>query len=220
MVTQSWLILLGAVLLKSTIFARSQKHLSFTMGFMGMIAGNVLTTIIGVIVAALIGSGPIIFAGALIVWPLCIWPARRILAAMNHTWLNSFSPVGMAFVMVLLLVASCFLFASSMLFTGSKPSLTYWLFKLAAVYLALIVSIVLTAFWEEWTVWKLSRLPAEFAGYVQPVIRANLVVLFCVMLFAAGVALPKRLKSPDFLINLRWLPHASLVANNKLALDK
>ena len=81
-----------------------------------------------------------------------------------------------------------------------------------AIFTALIVSIVLTAFWEEWVVWKLSRSPVEFTGFIQPVIRANLVVLLCVMLFAAGIALPQRLKSPNFLVKLGLVHQTSLEA--------
>jgi len=112
--------------------------------------------------------------------------------------------------MAVALVASCFLFGISSLFADSNHLAVYWIWKLAAVYTALIVSIVLTAFWEEWVVWKLSRCPIEFTGYVQPVIRANLVVLLCVMLFAVGVALPQRFKSPNFLVKLGLIHQSGL----------
>ena len=55
------------------------------------------------------------------------------------------------------------------------------------------------AFWEEWVVWKCSSCPVDYAGFVCSVIRANLIVLLCVMAFAAAVALPQRLKSADFM---------------------
>ena len=211
MLTSSWIVLFAAVALKSIIFSFSQKKLSFPRAFALMVTGNVLTTIVGMIVAALIGSGPIMFIGALIVWPLCILPARRFIVAANYPWVKRFSAGGLAGVMALALVASCFLFGISSLFADSNHLAVYWIWKLTAVYTALIVSIVLTAFWEEWVVWKLSRCPVEFTGYVQPVIRANLVVLFCVMLFTAGIVLPQRLKSPNFLVKLGLIHHASLV---------
>jgi len=214
MLTSSWIVLFAAVTIKSIIFSFSQKKLNFSRAFMFMVAGNILTTIIGVIVAALIGSGPIMFVGAFIVWPLCILPAKRVIAVANYPWLKRFSAVGLAAVMAVTLVASCFLFGISSLFADSNHLAVYWIWKLAAVYTALIVSIVLTAFWEEWVVWKLSRCPVEFTGYVQPVIRANLVVLLCVMLFAAGITLPQRLKSPNFLVKIGLIFSPSLGVEN------
>ena len=211
MLTSSWIVLFAAVAIKSIIFSFSQKKLSFAHAFVLMVSGNILTTMVGVIVAALIGSGPIMFIGALIVWPLCILPAKRFIVAANYPWVKRFSPGGLAGVMALALVASCFLFEISSLFADSNHLAVYWIWKLVAVYTALIVSLVLTAFWEEWVVWKLSRCPVEFTGYVQPVIRANLVVLLCVMLLAAGITLPQRLKSPNFLVRLGLIHHASLV---------
>jgi hypothetical protein len=214
----SWVALLAAVILKSVIFSFLQKKLSFPRAFMLMVAGNILTTVVGFLVAALIGSGPIMFFGALIVWPLCILPAKRAIAAVNHPWLKRFTAGSLAAVMALALVASCFLFGISSLFADSNHLGVYWIWKLTAVYTALIVSIVLTAFWEEWVVWKLSRCPVEYTGYVQPVIRANLVILLCVMLFAAGVALPQRLKSHNFLVKLGLIPSISLEVKNQSSL--
>jgi len=202
MLTSSWVVLLAAVTLKAIIFSFSQKKLSVPNAFALMIVGNSLTTVIGVIVAALIGSGPIMFIGALIVWPLCYMPAKRVIAVANYPWVKRFSAGGLAALMAFALVVSCFLFGISSLFADSNHLAIYWIWKLAAVYTALIVSIVLTAFWEEWVVWKLSRCPVEFTGYVKPVVRANLAVLLCVMLLAAGIALPQRFKSPNFLVKL------------------
>ena len=215
MLTSSWIVLLVAVTVKAIIFSSSQKKLSFPHAFVLMAAGNVLTTVIGVIVAALIGSGPIMIVGAFIVWPLCFLPAKRAIAAANFPLLKKFSAGGLAALMSFALVVSCFLFGISSLFADSNHLVVYWMWKFTAVYAALTVSIVLTAFWEEWVVWKLSRCPVGFTGYVKPVIRANLVVMLCVMLFAAGVALPQRLKSPNFLVKLGLVHRASLETKNR-----
>ena len=209
MLTSSWIVLLAAVTLKAIIFSFSQKKLTVPNAFVLMVAGNILTTVIGVIVAALIGSGPIMFVGAFIVWPLCYLPAKRVLAVAKYPWLKKFSAGGWAALMAVALVVSCFLFGISSLFADSNHLTVYWIWKLAAVYTALVVSIALTSFWEEWVVWKLSRSPVEFTGYVKPVIRANLVVLLCVMLLAAGIALPQRLKSPNFLVRLGLIHHTT-----------
>jgi hypothetical protein len=206
----SWILLLAVVSLKSIIFSFLQKQLHFFHALLLMFIGNILTTVIGVIAAAMIGSGPIIVIGFLVVWMLCVIPARRFLAATKTSWLKRFTPGAFAALMALALVISCILFAVSDAFMDHF--VIYWIWKLVAVYLALIVSIVLTAFWEEWVVWKLSRCPADYAGYVQPVIRANLIVLFCIMLIAAIVMLPQRLKSPNFLVRLGLVLHTKLEA--------
>ncbi|HUA38280.1 MAG TPA: hypothetical protein VMA35_07750 [Candidatus Sulfopaludibacter sp.] len=199
-IAPSWIVLLAVVAIKAVIFAVLQKRLSFIRASLLMFAGNVLTTFIGIIAAVLIGSGPIFVIGMLIVWPLCLMPARRFLAVVKRRRLKRFTPGSFSGVMVLALAASCFLFAVSSAFIDSNHLVMYWLWKLAAVYTALIVSILLTSFWEEWVIWKFSRCPADYTGFVSPVVRANLVVLFGVMLFAAGVALPQRLHSPNFLV--------------------
>ncbi|HTJ00446.1 MAG TPA: hypothetical protein VL527_16320 [Dongiaceae bacterium] len=212
LVFESWMALLLVVAVKSTIFACSQKHLSIPRALALMLLGNVLTTIVGVLVAGLVGSGAILFLGLFIVWPLCLPPARRLVAAVKHPWIQFFSGDSPAVIMVLALMISCFLFAMSQSFADAEHLAVYWMWKLVAVYLALLVSLILTAFWEEWVVWKFSRCPAEFSGYVQPVLRANLTVLLGVMLVGAALILPQRLKSPDFLVSLVriFTPHAGV----------
>lgn len=215
MLVRSWLILLAVVATKAVIFAVLQKRLSFMRASGLMLAGNVLTTFIGAIAAALIGSGPAWVIGALIVWPLCVMPARRLLTTVKRPWLERFTPASLAGLMAFALVVSCFLFAISSIFIDSNLLVIYWLWKLVAVYAALIVSIVLTAFWEEWVIWKFSRCPVDYTGFVSPVIRANLVVLLGVMLFAAGAALPQRLRSPNFLLPYSLKYHWGLEVKNQ-----
>jgi len=202
LLTRSWIILFLAVALKTLLFAVLQKHLSFIRASLLMFAGNVLTAFVGVLAAAMIGSGPIMLIGIFIVWGLSLIPARRLLTIVKHPCLGKFNAAGLAGSMSLALAASCLLFGISARFADTNQLMVYWVWKIIAVYLALAVSIILTAFWEEWVVWKFSSCPADYSGYVQPVIRANLVVLMCIMLFAAAVTLPKRLKSPNFLVKL------------------
>jgi hypothetical protein len=196
--------------MKAGVFAFTQKRLSFVRALLLMVAGNVLTTFIGLLAAAMIGSGGIMLVGFVIVWAVCIVPAKRLLATVKRPWLDKFSAGGLAAMMSFALALSCILFAVSAEFADSNQMAVYWIWKLAAVYTALIVSIVLTAFWEEWIVWKFSSCPLEYSGYVKPVIRANLVVLLCVMLFGAAVTLPKRFKSHDFLVSLGLVNETSL----------
>ncbi|HWF20389.1 MAG TPA: hypothetical protein VG754_14050 [Verrucomicrobiae bacterium] len=217
----SWVALASVVVIKSIIFSFSQKKLNFGRAFAFMIAGNVLTTLIGVIVAVMMGSGGLTLLGALIVWPLCVPPARRVLATSDQKWLKRLSAGSLAFLMTLAFIASCILFALSYFNEDETHLAVHWVLKLGAVYIALIASLVLTAFWEEWVVWKLSCCAVEYTGYVQPVIRANLIVLLCVMLYAAAVMLPQRLKSPHFLAQLyrQTVPLASPTGDTYGRLD-
>src|SRR5258706_166559 len=102
--------------------------------------------------------------------------------------------------MTVCLVLSCVLFGVAREIMSPQNIMSYWVLKLLAIYLALVVSIVLTVFWEEWVVWRLSRSPAGEVSFVQPVIRANLIVLLAVMVVSAGVMIPQRLKNPGFIV--------------------
>lgn len=198
--TGSFTVLVGAVLLKCIAFGLFQKRISFFRSALYMLAGNLLTTVVGVIAGAMLASGVLWLIALPIVWLLSILPAKRLIAAAPNSRLAGTSAGALAAKMTGGLALSCILFMLAMAAIDSQSAMFYWIFKLAAIYAALAISIVLSAFWEEWVVWKFSRSADTDTSFAIPVIRANLLVLIVVMGVAAALMLPQRLKSPDFLV--------------------
>jgi len=189
--------LLVAVAAKCLIFGALQKRLSFVRGALFMLLGNVLTTFIGVLAAALLGTYPPAWLfTAPIFWVLCLPATRRMSSAGSKSWLGRQHPFTLATLMTAALLSSFFLFGIGTIIM--EPLALYWGVKVIAVYLALLVSIGLTAFWEEWTVWRLSRADATDRVFVSPAIRSNLVVFFGIALYGAIVIFPARMKSPNY----------------------
>jgi len=204
---KSLAVLCIAVLLKCGTYAVLQKNAAFGRSFLFMLFANVLSSVVGFISAALIASW-VWLIGVPIVWGLCLLPAKRLLAAAPYPWLARGSPGTVAAFMTFALMVSCFLFVFGEQAVSANAWLVYWILKFLAIYLALMVSITLSAFWEEWLIWRLSFRPATDVSFVGPVIRANLLVLLCLMIFAASIILPKRLKAPHFLVTSDTIQHS------------
>jgi hypothetical protein len=194
-ITLSFIFLGLVVLLKSAAFARLQKKVSFPKALLWMLGANVLTSIIGVTAPAMIGSGFALFVGLPLIWGLCLLPVHRFITAAPLSPLARWSPRSLAFGMTGGLVVSYLVFSIARMVHDSD-GFGLWMTKVVAIYLALIFGIALTAFWEEWVVWWLSRSDEHDLSFVQPVIRANLIVLVAVMLVSAAFMVPKRMKSP------------------------
>ena len=191
-------VILGVVvLLKSATFARFQQKITFTKALLWMLAANVVTSIIGVIVPAMIDSGAAMFIGIPLVWALCLLPAQRLIGAAPFPPLARFTPGQVAFGITLVLILSYLLLLISRTVHDSDTFFRYWLFKVPTVFVALLVGLVLTAFWEEWIVWRFSGSGDDDFSFVRPVIRANLIVLAAVMLISVAVIVPKRLRNSD-----------------------
>ena len=199
--TGAFAVLGAAVLLKSAAFARLQKTLSFSTALSWMLAANVLTFFVGVMTAAMIGKGGILLVGVPIVWLLYLLPAKRLIAAAPSTLFARFTPRALAFGMTAGLVLSYILFGVASMVQDSASAALYWVVKVAAVYVGLTIGIALTALFEEWIMWCFSRSAENDVTFVQPVIRANLIVLLGVMLISAAVIIPQRLKSPGFIVS-------------------
>jgi hypothetical protein len=195
--TVAFVILGVVVLLKSATFARFQQKITFTKALLWMLAANVVTSLIGVIVPAMIDSGAAMFVGIPLVWALCLLPAQRLIGAAPLTPLARFTPGQVAFGITLVLILSYLLLLISRTVHDSDTFLRYWLFKVPTVFVALLVGLVLTAFWEEWIVWRLADSEDDDFSFVRPVIRSNLIVLATVMLISVAVMIPKRLRNPD-----------------------
>jgi hypothetical protein len=195
--TAGFAILGIVVVLKSATFARFQQKLTFTKALLWMLAANVVTSIVGVVVTAMIDSGAAMFIGIPLVWALCLLPAQRLIESAPVGPLARFTSGQVAFGITLVLVFSYLLLLISRTVHDSDTFLRYWLFKVPTLFVALIVGLVLTAFWEEWIVLRLSNSGDDDFSFVRPVIRSNLLVLAAVMLISVGVIVPKRLRSRE-----------------------
>lgn len=199
----STVALVLAVAVKCVVFAALQKRLSFARGALFMFIGNVLTTFIGALAAALVASSlPIWLSTLPIVWALCLPAARRMTFAAPGSWLARRAPATLAALMTVAFAVSCFMFILAQGAIYAEQLALYWTVKFAAVFIALLVSIALTAFWEEWVVWRLTGSNDSDLSFVVPAIRSNLVVFFGVALYAAILIIPSRLKAHDFLVHL------------------
>jgi hypothetical protein len=195
----SILVLAMAVVLKSVLFAVFERRLPRLHAAWRMFLGNVLTSFVGLFVAAMIASAPSFWLiGAPLVCALCWLPTQRLVKAAPFPWLARRSPSALAGAMTGAMVASCILFMAGRGALETHQHVLYWTIKLAAIFLALLASMTLTTVWEEWAIWRLSS-RSEGTGFFASVLRANLYVLLFVMAVPAVLILPKRLKSPDFL---------------------
>jgi len=193
------LLMLGlAVLVKSALFTVFERRLPRFRAAWRMFVGNILTSFVGVLVAAMIGSGPAFLIGVPVVFLLCWLPARRLVKVAPLSWLTHVVPGMLAFIMTCALLASCILFGLGQEAITAHRFALYWTMKLVAISLALAASVTLTTVWEEWVIWRLSSRP-EGKGFFTSVLRTNLYVLVLVMAVPAAIMLPKRLKNPHFL---------------------
>jgi hypothetical protein len=197
--TGSILVLAVAVIAKSLLFAVFERRLPRLRAAWRMFLGNVLTSFVGLLVGAMIASGPVIWlVGVPLVCLLCWLPSRRLVKVAPLSWLAQNSAAGLAAMMTIAALASCILFMAGRGAIATHQLMLYWILKLAAIFLALLASVTLTTVWEEWVIWRLSSRP-EGKHFFGSVLRTNLYVLVLVMAVPAILILPKRLKSPDFL---------------------
>lgn len=195
--TRSLTVLAIAVVLKCALFVIFEKRIPRVHAAIFMFLGNIVSSIIGVLAAAMIGLPGTWMIAIPIVFLLSWIPGRRI--AQVRTGWNS---LAVAALLTVTLVVSVVFFVLGQWAMASENLAAYWIIKLIAIYLALIASIALSAAWEESMIWLLRARPAG-TNYFRTVIRANIYVLLFIMLFAAILMLPKRLKSPDFLAKTR-----------------
>ena len=213
----SILVLTMAVVLKSVLFALFERQLPRLQAAWRMFLGNVLTSFVGLVVTVMIASSPGIWLiGVPLVCVLCWLPARRLVRAAPLTWLALISPSALACTMASALVASCILFMVGRGALEAHQRVLYWVIKPAAIFLALFASITLSTVWEEWVIWRMSSRP-EGIGFFASALRANLYVLLVVMAVPAALILPKRLQSPDFLVQRHKLAVTHTTASDSSA---
>ncbi len=199
---ESLSVLLGAVAIKTVIFVLYEKAIAWYKAVLFMIIANCFSTVVGFSLS--LSFAPPFLA---IIIPfllfICWIPSKRLIALNPGGHFSGWNHYGLAVGVMILVFASWGLFASAQDAIGSRTPLhTYWVLKFLYVYSAIIISFALTTLWEEWVVSGLSRITSGKASFLKSVAFANLITLLVVMLYAAAMMLPIRLKSGNFLVQL------------------
>jgi len=195
--------LAGAVAIKCVAFVFLERQLKWPESVGYMILANVLSSLIGLLMAVVAATPPIMFVGLPLVYGLSLTPARRLLV--YKFWARP-SPritpgfVALAFPLGLFLSWVLFSVAADTMY--HRRYLSYWLLKFLYVALGLSMSILLTSAWEESVIARLAARKHGEGSYFDTVVRANYVTFGVILLVAAIRMLPRRLHSPGF---LAWL---------------
>ena len=220
---ESGVWLLVAVGVKCALYAFLEKGAPRRSSAAKMFVANIVSTLGGVVVSAFVFGIPVIFFVSLpVVGILSVMPARRLLIHLRRSEPSRVSVglVSAAFPIAMLVTTWLFVGAERALGSlsdmgrvigvplTSEPNLVrYWILKYLMVTLALLVSIVLSASWEEAVVARLGR--ADAPPFSEAVFRANFLTVGLVMFAAAIRMLPARLAAPHFLVELlRGLSHS------------
>jgi len=191
------------VAIKAIAFASLERRLSWFRAATFMVLANVLSTIVGILVAISFAMPVLLPIWLPVIWFLSRPPARRLLVALGDRRPKRLGPGGVASLVVLLLVASLFLFGAGQGAAVRHELGLYWALKLAYVWCALAISIFLTTFWEEHVVFALaSKHDPTATSYAVAAIRANLLVFLIAASAGAWMMLPERLRAPEHLVEL------------------
>jgi hypothetical protein len=190
-----WLLAAG-VLLKCFVFALLQKRMTFANAVVAMFVANIVSSVFGALAAFPLAVPMVGWFGLMLIMGVS-WPAARRYATL-------FRREGAAFPIVLIVVVgyvvSAVLLGFSQAAALDHQPVAFWVLKFAYVEVAIVISIGLTTFWEEYVVWWFASDDESDRALVVPVFRANAVMLGLLMLVGAIAVLPERLRSPDFLI--------------------
>lgn len=205
MLTQSILWLGLAIVLKCGVFVILERRLLWKRAIVVMFFANVISTILGILVAGFASSGS--SGGLVISLPIVYaigWMWQRRLAFLPKTGRRPIMSGGFAaFAFTGFFFLSAVLFALAGTALDGDKFVAYWLLKFFFVTVAAGTGIVLSAVMEEGVIAWLERTSITSQSFYPSVFRANYITLGAVLLVAAVRILPDRLRSPHFITS--WL---------------
>lgn len=200
MMTGVAILLPLAVAIKCVVFVRLEPGIARTDAVWMMIAANVYSSVMGVL-AAFSSAIPIFFIVSVpIIYLASKVPATRILNYVN--WGGQRVAIGKTFlatIFALSFIGTVFLWGFSQHYLAERAYVAYWFWKFIWVTVALALSIIMTASWEESAIARLANRKYGEATYLVSVVRANYVAFAVLLLIAAAMMLPTRLKNAGFL---------------------
>lgn len=198
----SFWALLAAVVLKSILFSQLQHNLPKFRAAWYMVVGNLLSTVVGIGVMMVFMLPGILPATLVITWMISSIPSKRLVLVSENVFIRRLGSTGVSFVLIGLLILSLIAFAAAQNAASAERLTLYWFLKVLYVDFALIVSLLLTTFWEEWIINRMADQNWEDSSFVLPAFRSNAIVLGIASIVAALMMLPKRFQSADWLVEL------------------
>jgi hypothetical protein len=163
---------------------------------------NIISTIIGAIVAVMFTSSYAFLPGGAILYLIFLIPARRLRQfkpfARTSSYILAFGLLFLTYITVV---------AFGVMSGNYATPYVYWPLKILMATLGVGISLIISVLYEEAIIAGMhKRRFKQVKSFVQPVLWGNIIALGIFMLIGAAIALPQRLRSPDFLIYLINLP--------------
>lgn len=185
--------------LKCAAFAYYEKKITKKFAVISMLLANIFSTMMGLVFIIPFSGPEVFFPFLLVIILVAYFPSKRLV---KHFNLKT-KPILVSVLISFLIIVNLILLQLAQSFMSDNAFL-YWILKFLYIILALSISTGLTILWEEWII---SLLAKKYSGlenesFMETVTKANLTALFIIALVSAGIMLPKRLSSPNFLIGL------------------
>jgi len=193
LLTKSLLFLGLAVLLKLIAFVYFERSISWYKAVSFMLIANILSSVIGVLAAWPVATPAAFLIGIPLVYGISLLPAKQLTQRFKLETRARFNHRVIACFITVLYLTSVGLWGGAEGAFKTENLGEYWVLKLAYIYIALIISMGLTIFYEEWVVSKLTKRGQEVTPFLVSVTRANLVTMLFIMSVAAVMILPRRM---------------------------
>jgi hypothetical protein len=198
----SFLALAIVVAIKSVLFVRFSR-IGWARGVGFMVAANVVSSVPGFLVAGLLSSSFLTWAGLLIALPLSAWIVGLFFASSlkgtQWSWLSPDRFATATFVLGAVSLVGAWILSYSAWAAEQGPAV-YFTLKAAALFVGLLPGVALTIGWEGLIACSLGlRYGLDRGNILRAVVKANLWTLLGVFFLAALIALPIRLRTPGLM---------------------
>ena len=191
------------VVVKGVLIAKFQK-ISLGLSLLLSCPTNCVSTLAGLVFSAFLASGPLFLPVLFLVCGIISLPVGFLMVKYEEfRFIETKSRVVVALCLTLLGVLSVLMFAFSGGYVASESPnlLVYWLVKITATTIAMLISILLTTAYEVVVISGLYRLiRKKELNFINSVLRANIIAILALSVAAALIVLPIRFNSPDWLL--------------------
>ncbi len=174
-----------------------------------VLVANIVSTAVGGVVAVVAGNPILVFlvVGFLILF-LAYLPVGRRVRELNRS-LKIPTP-SIALVLTGITIATSFLFGCAAGEMLADRLGFYWILKVSASIAGIGLSLIISVVYEETVISGLyGRFQKRPKSFMNAVLWANIVAILLLTFIGAGLALPKRFASPDFLYSSAQTPQNS-----------
>jgi hypothetical protein len=194
-IAKSAYLLIATVILKCAAFCFFERSIIWWKAFSLLFIANIVTTIIGFLAVLPTHAVPACLPSFIFTYALCLLPSDGLAKKYFSAKKQKIAQQCIALLLTIFSFLSMFFSIGAVNLVNEGKRQNFFIAALISICFGLLFGIILTIFYEDWIITKLTKRTNDTTPFLTSVSRANYVALLFMIIVTGIIIIPERIKT-------------------------